>query len=954
MFEIKKNEFKKNYLFILVCFLLIIFFILLNTFIKKKNTLDIKDLEESGNNNISKLVINEIVTSNDGIYASDDGSICDFIEIYNGENKDINLKNYGLSDEEKKVKWTFPDTTIKKNEYIVINLCGEKKDGLYAPFKLKSSGEETIALTSSDGKVIDAVETTYLEKNQSIGRDLNGTWHTFDKVTPGYENTIQGYENYINSLIGEKDDLKITEFLPNNDGNFKINNEYLEYIELTNTGTSEINLKNYTLSGNENSIFKYNLPDITLKPNEVIVVYASGKDTINDIIQTNFKLDSKNGTIILGKNGKIIEKQQYSNVENGLALIKINNEFVKSSIISPGYVNNEDGINSFNKSININNDIIINEVMNNNYSFMPQNGGNYYDWIEIKNNSNEEINLKNYNLSTKNTKMFDLPDITLKPNEFFIIMASGDTNLTNDSYTHANFKLSKTDSIYLFKNEEIIDSVVISNIPNGYSYGRGENGFYYISNPTPKSNNTSGVRNISSDPLVSISSGIYNNIDSLEVSINAPGTIYYTLDGSNPTTSSQVYKGPIFIKKTSVLKVLNKEEGKLNSNVVTKSYIINENHTLPVMSISINPRDFYNLEANAWSENEYSAYAELYEDGKSFNIPCGIKLFGGSTRGLAKKSYALKFKKKYGESKLNYKVFDNRDFSSFDTLVLRSGSQDYNTTFLRDILGTSLVDEYTDVDVQAYKSVILYINGSYHGIYNIREKVDETFISNHYNVNPEDSNIMRIDNVVSYGNSNFYNSILNYVRNNNMALSSNYEYIKTKINIENMADYWIAELYVTNNDIINCRFFSHKNVDNGKLHFIFYDLDYAWYNYRKNYYNYILDPSGMQEGFNLDTSLLRNMMKNEEFKKTFLNRLSYNIKNTWKKENILNKLNEIYNSLLPEIERDGKKWGYTVDKWKENINDLKEYIDKREGYLLSQTKTQFGLSDAQMKEYFGD
>ena len=844
--------------------------------------------------------------------------------------------------------------TIKKNEYIIINLCGEKKDGLYAPFKLKSSGEETIALTSSDGKVIDAVETTYLEKNQSIGRDLNGTWHTFDKVTPGYENTIQGYENYINSLIGEKDDLKITEFLPNNDGNFKINNEYLEYIELTNTGTSEINLKNYTLSGNENSIFKYNLPDITLKPNEVIVVYASGKDTINDIIQTNFKLDSKNGTIILGKNGKIVEKQQYSNVENGLALIKINNEFVKSSIISPGYLNNEDGINSFNKSININKDIIINEVMNNNYSFMPQNGDNYYDWIEIKNNSNEEINLKNYNLSTKNTKMFDLPDITLKPNEFFIIMASGDTNLTNDSYTHANFKLSKTDSIYLFKNEEIIDSVVISNIPNGYSYGRGENGFYYISNPTPKSNNTSGVRNISSDPLVSISSGIYNNIDSLEISINAPGTIYYTLDGSNPTTSSQVYKGPIFIKKTSVLKVLNKEEGKLNSNVITKSYIINENHTLPVMSISINPRDFYNLEANAWSENEYSAYAELYEDGKSFNIPCGIKLFGGSTRGLAKKSYALKFKKKYGESKLNYKVFDNRDFSSFDTLVLRSGSQDYNTTFLRDILGTSLVDEYTDVDVQAYKSVILYINGSYHGIYNIREKVDETFISNHYNVNPEDSNIMRIDNVVSYGNSNFYNSILNYVRNNNMALSSNYEYIKTKINIENMADYWIAELYVTNNDIVNCRFFSHKDVDNGKLHFIFYDLDYAWYNYKKNYYNYILDPSGMQEGFNLDTSLLRNMMKNEEFKKTFLNRLSYNIKNTWKKENILNKLNEIYNSLLPEIERDGKKWGYTVDKWKENINDLKEYIDKREGYLLSQTKTQFGLSDAQMKEYFGD
>lgn len=954
MFEIKKEEFKKNYLFILICFLIVIVFIILSSFITGKNKLESKELEQNGNSKISKLVINEIVTSNDGIYSSDDGNICDFIELYNGENKDINLDNFGLSDEEKTVKWVFPNVTIKSNEYLIVNLCGERKNGLYAPFKLKSSGGETIALTSSEGKVIDAVETTYLNKNQSIGRDLNGTWYTFDKITPGFSNTIEGYDNYIASLKGEEDDLKITEFLPKNDGNFKINDEFIGYIELTNTGKNNINLNNYTLSGNENSIFKYRLPNITLAPNEVIVLYTSDKDIKSNIIETNFKLESKNGVVILGKNGKIIEEQKYNNVENGMALIKINNTFVKSSIISPGYLNNENGINEFNKTLKVNNGLIINEVMNNNYSYMAQNGGQYYDWIELKNNSNSEINLKDYNISTKDTKMFDLPDVTLKPNEYYIIMASGDTKLSNNSYTHSNFKISDIESIYLFKNEDIVDSVVISNIPLGYSYGRNENGFYYISNPTPKSNNGNGVRNISSDPEVSISSGVYNNVQSLEIAINAPGTIYYTLDGSTPTTSSQVYKSPIFINETKVLKVLNKEDGKLNSNVITKSYIVNENHTLPVMSVSLNPSNFNNLEANAWSDLEYSAYAELYENGKSFSIPCGIKLFGGSVRGLPKKSYTLNFRKKYGEGKLNYQVFDNRDFSSFNSLVLRSGSQDYNVAFIRDILGTSMVDEYTDVDVQAYKSVVLYINGSYRGVYNIREKVDETFIENHYNVDGKYSNIMRIDNDITYGTSTFYTSILNYVRNNNMALPQNYNYIKEKINIENLADFWIAESYVTNHDIINCRFFSHKDVDNGRLHFIFYDLDYALYFPRNNYYTYILNPEGMQEGYNLDTSLLRNLMKNEEFKKTFLERLSYNMKNTWKKENILKKLDEIYNSLLPEMERDRKRWGTSLSEWKENIDDLKEYIEKRESYLLSQTKSQFGLTDAQMKEYFGD
>ncbi len=954
MFEIKKEEFKKNYLFIIICSLIVIAFIVLNTFIEHKNSLEVKGLEQNGTSSISKLVINEIMTSNNGIYASDDGSVCDFIEIYNGENNEINLKNYGLSDAEKTVKWVFPDISIKNNEYLIINLCGEKKEGLYAPFKLKSSGGETIALTSSDGKVIDAVETTYLNKNQSIGRDLNGNWHTFDKVTPGFVNTIEGYNNYISSLEGKEDGLKINEFLPKNDGNFKIENNYFGYIELINTSKEDINLKNYTLSGSIDEIFEYNLPDKILKPNEIIVLYTSGRNKNSNIIETNFKLESKNGIVILSKNGKIVEKQEYKNLENGLALIKINNQFISSSIISPGYSNDENGIEKFNKTLKTNNDIIINEVMSNNYSYLPQNGGEFYDWIELKNNSNKEINLKDYNISTKDTKMFNLPDVVIKPNEYYIIMASGNTNLSNNSYIHSNFKLSENEPIYLFKNNDIIDSVMVSNIPLGYSYGRGENGFYYISNPTPKASNSTGTRNISSDPQISVSSGVYNNVDSLEVALSAPGTIYYTLDGSSPTTYSKVYKSPIFIDKTTVLKVINIEDGKLNSNVITKSYIVNENHTLPVMSVSVDPNSFYNLQANSWSNIEYSAYAELYENGKNFSVPCGIKLFGGSVRGLPKKSYTLNFRKKYGQGKLNYKVFDNRDFSSFDSIVLRSGSQDYNVAFIRDILGTSMVDEYTDVDVQAYKSVVLYINGSYYGVYNIREKVDENFISNHYNVNPNYSNIMRIDNEVSFGSSSFYTSIVNYVNNNDMSLSKNYDYIKEKIDIKNLADYWIAQLYVTNHDIVNCRFFSHKDVENGKLHFIFYDLDYSMYFPRNNHYQYILDPNGMQEGFNLDTSLLRNLMKNKEFKKTFLERLSYNMKNTWKKENILKKLNEIYDNLLPEMERDRKRWGTSLEEWKKNIDNLKEYIEQRETYLLSQTKQQFGLTDAQMKEYFGD
>ena len=55
-------------------------------------TLDKKDFE-SGDVNISKLVINEIMSANKGTYADENGKIYDYIEIYNGNVKDINLKD---------------------------------------------------------------------------------------------------------------------------------------------------------------------------------------------------------------------------------------------------------------------------------------------------------------------------------------------------------------------------------------------------------------------------------------------------------------------------------------------------------------------------------------------------------------------------------------------------------------------------------------------------------------------------------------------------------------------------------------------------------------------------------------------------------------------------------------------------------------------------------------------
>lgn len=313
----------------------------------------------------------------------------------------------------------------------------------------------------------------------------------------------------------------------------------------------------------------------------------------------------------------------------------------------------------------------------------------------------------------------------------------------------------------------------------------------------------------------------------------------------------------------------------------------------------------------------------------------------------------MKFRKEYGEAKLNYQVFENRDYSSYDSLVLRSGSQDYETTFFRDILMTSLVEDLDTVDVQAYKTVSLYINGKYWGLYNIREQVDEHFISNNYNVSPEGVNIVRIDNEVAAGDNIWYRNLTSYLSSNNIALKDNYEYIKTKIDIDSLIDFWIAETYYTNNDIINARFYTHPDINDGKMRAILYDFDWAMYNYSLDYFKFSTSTKPMSR-LNVSTVVLRNLMKNNEFKQRYVERLSYHMQNTFTEEKVIARIDYLYNNLKSDISKDFLRWNLNYKSWDSNVEELRKYARLRTGYMLDQAKAFFNLSSDDMKKYFGD
>lgn len=905
---------------------------------------------------IHKLVINEIMTSNKGVVIDPSGNSYDWIELYNGSSKNIDLTNYGLSDKEDgAIKWLFPHVTIPSNSYLIVYLSGEKSDGLYANFALKSEGDELLTLKNGSGKVVDTVRTVELKKNTTMARDGQGNWITTEEITPGFQNNEEGRKEYLSGSKGLNgaSPLVLTEFLPANEGNVIFNGDKLySYIEVTNEGEEPVNLSEYYLSNDIKTVYKYRLPEINLAPGDSYLVFTNELDNDNN---ANFRLKHHTGTVVLSDRYSIIEEVKYEELTNGMAYVKMNNRWHQTGNISPGYPNTSGGKVKFQEKYDIpKKDIIISEIMSSNGKYLPQNGNQFYDWIELYNNSNFPINLSTYTLSTDydDKKMYTLPNITLSSKEYIVIMASGDTSLSNNNYTHTNFKLSSGNGLFLFNNNEtLIDSLYIYSIPRESSYGRGaSNGHYYYTSPTPKyANDSNGIREISYNPTFDTEGGIYDGVSSLEVKIEGSGTIYYTTDGSVPNTNSKKYTEPITLTNSTVIRAVSYEKNKKNSDVITNSYIINEYHTIPVMSVSLPDSKFQSIYSNNYGHSTASAHVELYEEDTSFSVDCGFKLFGGQSRELPKKSFALKFNSNYSGGKLHYKVFDNKDLVEFNTLVLRSGSQDQNSTMIRDEFNSTMLINYGTIDAQAVKPIVLYINGNYWGVYYIREKIDADFIENNYNVGGT-TNIANYKLAKEEGSNSKIMNLKNFVLKNDLSEEENYNYVSSQMDLQNYADYWAYLFLANSTDLHNMRYYNNPNVGGGKIRMIIYDTDYSFYVQTLSYISFMKNPSFLAAP--PDTTFITALLRVPEFEQLFIERISYYLKYVWTDEHINDTYTYLYESIAPEMKRNCERWGTDYNSWLSSIKRLKTTILSRGNAVRKATSNYFNLSEEEYDKYF--
>ncbi len=230
----------------------------------------------------ASVVISEVMSANSSAHPDDAGKYSDWIELHNTGDKPVSLSGWTLTKPGDSIHpLSLPDIILSADEYLLIYADGNAQTNaayaLHAPYKLTAAGD-ALALQTSGGQVVDAVEIPSLEKNESYARNSAGEWEITRQYTPGLPNTPESFALVMEQRTTVEDPIEISEvmiknrtYAPDEDGDCS------DYIELHNTSSRSVNLAGYALSDSDSSLTKWLLPSVTLEADGYLLIYASGK-----------------------------------------------------------------------------------------------------------------------------------------------------------------------------------------------------------------------------------------------------------------------------------------------------------------------------------------------------------------------------------------------------------------------------------------------------------------------------------------------------------------------------------------------------------------------------------------------------------------------------------------------------------------------------------------------------
>ncbi|MBQ7358460.1 MAG: CotH kinase family protein [Clostridia bacterium] len=363
-----------------------------------------------------------------------------------------------------------------------------------------------------------------------------------------------------------------------------------------------------------------------------------------------------------------------------------------------------------------------------------------------------------------------------------------------------------------------------------------------------------------------------------------------------------------------------------------------------------------------------------------------VAVSGNGSSGLPMKSLRVYYK---DPTDLNDPALDSLEFdlfegraqnslgqsiTSFDRILLRNGGNDFGITMLRDVFCQRMATGL-NVDRLEYEPVLVFINGEFWGMYNCRERYSPEYFNRHYGVLEENVAIIENESPLKYDASlpsswdtdyvattgdeitphdmyaKEFNELVEYIRNNDMSLQVNYDYVAERLDISTFIDYWVMNTYFCNPDWPGNNIKVWKNINpddpsglDTKWRFLLLDMDSAV----AYQFNSDVDVNKFNDIANNTRcgSIMYGLCQNEDFKLQFVTRAYELVNNsfTYKQTSaVLAELAEGIEPLMPYQYERYPSHG-NMGAWPYYVDVMYDFLATRTEYYLEQIVNTFGIT----------
>lgn len=463
---------------------------------------------------------------------------------------------------------------------------------------------------------------------------------------------------------------------------------------------------------------------------------------------------------------------------------------------------------------------------------------------------------------------------------------------------------------------------------------------------------------------------------------NAPNSLSLI---SSTWDNSPTYFPKVTIAKATVVRAVAIKSGYLPSEIVTHSYFINHNGSssadFPVISVTIPEKNLFDYNsgfytagksfddyriANPSLKSDFCTPGNFSNDGDEWEMPGNFEYFDQKVQvlnqslsykihGACSRSLPYKSLRVYGNNYFeNFPFFNDSPELVSRNIILRNSGNDYNGTLFRDSYIHTLVQNFK-FGIQRSKASVVYLNGEYWGIHNVRERLDKYYLNTHYGVKVDQIDLRKIvwtgPDEIEYGDGVHYEEMMSFLKDNNLTVTTNYEKAKTYFDIDNLIDYQIAEIFVGNIDWPqnNVRLWRNRTEtyspfasygQDGRWRYLFYDVDKSLGMVVDANFTNLEQALTKEENF-----IFRKFLENESFKNLFLARFSDKLNTTFRSENSLKLLDTFRNLYETEITKHNERWNTLGSKtdWIKQYNVVQKYLAERPYAMRQQLQQTFGL-----------